>query len=251
MVNGVDLFRDYFREYQDQYIVIGGMACDLLLSEAGLDFRATQDIDVVLIVEALSSEFARTFWQFIEDGGYEGRMRSNGTPEFYRFVKPTNSAYPKMIELFSRPQTGVTLQHNGNLMPLHFDDEIPSLSAILLNDDYYRFLIQGRRTTDGISLLDALYIIPLKMKAWLDLMERKAEGQHVNARDLKKHPLDVFRLFALISPDAKVLTPASILLDIQSFVAQMRVIRIGLESVQITRNKDSMLDVFERVYIAE
>lgn len=46
-------------------------------------------------------------------------------------------------------------------MPLHIDDEVFSLSAILLNDDYYHFLLEGRTEKDGISILDAGHIIPL------------------------------------------------------------------------------------------
>ncbi|MDD3898415.1 MAG: tyrosine-type recombinase/integrase, partial [Syntrophomonadaceae bacterium] len=43
----------------DQYAIIGGTACDLLMSEDGLDFRATRDIDIVLIVESLTPEFGK------------------------------------------------------------------------------------------------------------------------------------------------------------------------------------------------
>ncbi len=42
MVIGIDRFKDHFREYEDEYILIGGSACDILLSEAGLTFRATK-----------------------------------------------------------------------------------------------------------------------------------------------------------------------------------------------------------------
>lgn len=38
MVNGIEAFRDYFAEYTDQYVIIGGFACDLLMEDAGLDF---------------------------------------------------------------------------------------------------------------------------------------------------------------------------------------------------------------------
>lgn len=96
-----------FRNFTEQYTIIGGFACGLLMTDAGLDFRQTVDIDMVLTVEAMTTEFANAFWAFIEDGGYQARQRSNGKPEFYRFVNPTNPAYPKMIELFSR------LQNNG------------------------------------------------------------------------------------------------------------------------------------------
>ena len=53
MVRGIDSFRDWFRGYEGQYAIIGGTACDLLMSEEGLDFRATNDIDLVLIIERI------------------------------------------------------------------------------------------------------------------------------------------------------------------------------------------------------
>ena len=45
MVRGFDKFREQFRAYAGQYVLIGGAACDLLMEEAGLDFRATKDLD--------------------------------------------------------------------------------------------------------------------------------------------------------------------------------------------------------------
>ena len=38
---------------------------------------------------------------------------------------------------------------------------------------YYHFLLEGRTEANGVSILDAEHIIPLKMKAWLDLKEKK------------------------------------------------------------------------------
>lgn len=249
MVNGISIFRDHFSEYKEQYMVIGGFACDLLMTDAGLDFRQTVDIDMVLIVEALTTDFAKAFWNFIEAGGYQARQRSNGKPEFYRFVDPTNPSYPKMIELFSRPQNNVKLQHDTHLMPLHIDDEVSSLSAILLNDDYYHFILNGRTIADGVSILDAEHIIPLKMKAWLDLKSKKAQGIHVNSRDIKKHRLDVFRLFQLVREDQKIIVPASIAEDIHSFIKQIRETEMNLTDIGISRSKDSILDIFSKIYV--
>lgn len=251
MVNGISIFREHFSNFKDQYTVIGGFACDLLMNDAGLDFRQTVDIDMVLTVEALTADFAKAFWSFIEAGGYQARQRSNGKPEFYRFVDPTNPAYPKMIELFSRPQSNVVLHPEIHLMPLHIDDEVSSLSAILLNDDYYRFLLDGRTVTDGISILDAEHIIPLKMKAWLDLKSKKAEGLHVNARDIKKHRLDVFRLFQLVREGQKITVPKSVGEDITQFIAQMRETEIRLTDIGINRPKDSILDIYSNIYVTE
>lgn len=249
MVNGLDIFRNHFSEFKNQYIVIGGLACDLLMTDAGLDFRQTVDIDMVITVEAQTTEFVKAFWSFIEAGGYQARQRSNGKPEFYRFADPTNPSYPKMIELFSRPQNNVQLQPDTHLMPLHIDDEVSSLSAILLNDDYYHFLLDGRTVTEGISTPDAEHIIPLKMKAWLDLKDKKAQGVHVNSRDIRKHRLDIFRLFPLVREGLKISVPASVGEDIQNFITQMRETDIRLTDIGITRSKDSILDIYSSMYI--
>ena len=53
-------------------MLIGGTACDLWMGERALDFRATKDLDMVLVVEALRPEFFQVFWQFVKDAGYEG-----------------------------------------------------------------------------------------------------------------------------------------------------------------------------------
>ena len=36
MVNGIDIFREHFNHFKEQYTVIGGFACDLLMNDAGL-----------------------------------------------------------------------------------------------------------------------------------------------------------------------------------------------------------------------
>ncbi len=88
MVKGLDKFREYFADFSEQYVLIGGAACDISFDEIGADFRATKDLDVVLVVEALTKEFGQRFWKFVREGGYQRRARSNGTPQFYRFEKP-------------------------------------------------------------------------------------------------------------------------------------------------------------------
>lgn len=51
MVAGIESFREKFRDFSDCYTVIGGAACDILMEEADLDFRATKDIDLILILK--------------------------------------------------------------------------------------------------------------------------------------------------------------------------------------------------------
>ena len=52
MVIGMSIFQKYFAKYSDSFTILGGAACDEWFSQASLGFRATKDIDVVLILEA-------------------------------------------------------------------------------------------------------------------------------------------------------------------------------------------------------
>lgn len=60
MVKGIDIFRKYFEEYEEQYVLIGGAACDIVFESNETLFRATRDLDMVLIVEALTPEFGNS-----------------------------------------------------------------------------------------------------------------------------------------------------------------------------------------------
>lgn len=57
MVKGLDVFQNWFADHVDQYVLIGGTAASLAMEDAGLDFRATKDLDIVLHVEALTPQF--------------------------------------------------------------------------------------------------------------------------------------------------------------------------------------------------
>ena len=189
MVPGLDSFREKFKNYTDYYTIIGGTACDILLSEADLPFRATKDIDMILIMKDNFPEFASIFWEYIKEGGYKCGWKNEQNMHFYRFTEG-KFGYPTMIELFSR-KPGYLLEIEEGIIPIHIDDDTSSLSAILLNDDYYKFMMSGRRVVDGIGVLGAEHLIPFKMYAWINLLERKRAGEHVNEKDLKKHKYDV------------------------------------------------------------
>ena len=66
MVTGIDSFREWFKGSEEQYAIIGGTACDILMTEEGLDFRATKDIDLVLIIEAVDANFGKKFWEYVK-----------------------------------------------------------------------------------------------------------------------------------------------------------------------------------------
>jgi len=221
MVRGIDSFRDWFRGYESNYIVIGGTACDLLMGEVGEEFRATKDIDMVLIVEALNAEFGSRIWEYVKEAGYDQRLKNSGAPEYYRFINPKSPEYPAMIELFSRRVEGITLPPDTTLTPLPIDDEISSLSAILLDDEYYAFLRAGATMSGGIPVLGAAHLIPFKAKAWLNLTAQKARGGQVQSRHIRKHKNDIIRLSALLSQDMRMVLPKPIVDDLAMFLARV------------------------------
>ena len=216
----INSFIEKFKAYADCYTVIGGTACDILMTEAGTDFRATKDIDMILIMEAKYKEFAHIFWEFIREGGYRFGWKNSEKAHFYRFTEP-RSGYPAMIELFSREPNYINFIPDG-IIPIHIDEDTSSLSAILLNDDYYKFMLTGRRVVSGISVLDTEHLIPFKMYAWLDLKDKKARGEHVNERDLKKHKYDVFRLLQIARRDNKIETNGIVRENIIRFMEEIR-----------------------------
>jgi hypothetical protein len=220
MVKGLQRFVDHFKGFADSYVLIGGAACDIWLTDRGLTFRATKDIDLVLVVEALRPAFFTCFWEFIRGGRYKSHQQSAVRPVFYRFQDPMTAEYPYMIELLSR--TGLELPADARITPIPAGDDISSLSAILLDDTYYRFVVQSRTMVNGVPILPAQCLIPLKARAWLDLTVRKERGDvTIKSDDIKKHRYDVFRLYLSIAPADRFELPPSILADLGSFLDRL------------------------------
>lgn len=219
MVRGLDIFREQFRDHRDTLVLIGGAACDDWFAREGLPFRATQDLDVVLILEAVKPGFAAALRGFIADGGYEIRQRSeSGPPILYRFAQPTDERYPHMLELFSRSPDTLDLGPDQHIVPIPADGDVHSLSAILLNDHYYALVREHHEVRDGIAFATATALIPLKAHAWLDLSERMRNGEEVKARDIGKHRADVFRLASTLPGTPGPNLPREILADLSTFL---------------------------------
>ncbi|WP_070329021.1 hypothetical protein [Exiguobacterium aurantiacum] len=246
-MKGLKTFKQYFQDYEDHYVLIGGAACDIIFSEEeGSSFRATKDLDMVLIVEVLTPEFGERFWSFIRDGKYEHSAKSTGTPQFYRFDKPETNHFPFMIELFSR--SPFELKTPNHLTPLPIDDTVSSLSAILLDEDYYHMLVEGRKTIDGVVVLSERYLIPFKAKAWLDLTERKRHNPSLSSRDIKKHKNDVTRLASLLISNEVCELPPRIQEDMNQFMELYRKDPTDPKSLKLPITSTEIIEVLDQVY---
>jgi hypothetical protein len=113
------------------------------------------------------------------------------------------------------------LPETAILTPITAEDDLVSLSAILLDQGYYAALLASKRVEDNVSILDERLLIPFKAKAFLDLSDRKAAGGKVDQKNINKHMLDVFRLLQLLAPEERVELPDGIRTDLKIFVARV------------------------------
>lgn len=116
-------------------------------------------------------------------------------------------------------------------------ERFASLSAILLDADYYGWVRDGRIVEDNLSFVRAEHLIPLKARAWLDLSERKDRGDSVSSSDIKKHKNDVFRLMLVIDPEYAATIPARIASDMERFATRLIGEPIDLPSLGIRKMK--------------
>jgi len=221
MVRGLDTFREYFRDYTDNYIIIGGTACNELIEDVGLKPRTTKDIDAILIVEALSDEFVTRFWKFIREGKYELWETMSGKTQFYRFIKPQTDGFPLQIELFSRVADRIKVPEGSHLTPIPVGEELSSLSAILLDDDYYRYATSHTVVLDDLRFVDRDAVIVLKAIAYINNSKRKANGEQVRSEDISKHKNDIFRIVSTFTENDKYEIPETIKSDLITFLAMV------------------------------
>ncbi len=258
MIRGLDLFREHFADHRKAFVLIGGVACHEWLSTQGLEFRATKDMDMVLIVEAVDAAFVKRFWEFIEAGKYQGRFKAEGGRQLYRFDKPQDERYPTMIEIFSRKPSNIDLAEGQTIVPIKLDDDSASLSAILLNDDYYALVREQHNEEKNLPFANPAALIPLKARAHLDLAERAAQGEQGRGKDIAKHRTDVFRIAATLPGEAGPAIPGPVQEDLRKFLTaflpenkeQWQAIHAGLETTFGSRriNPETLIEAIRKYF---
>jgi hypothetical protein len=235
LVIGLDVFQDWFKDFSDHYVLIGGTAASITMGQADIEFRATKDLDIVLHIEMLTSEFGIKFWAFIQAGGYQIKARSQtDRPQVYRFQKPSDPSFPEMIELFSRTLNSIKVAPDSHLTPIPFDETASSLSAILLDETYYRFVIDGRQVISNMPAWVAEdRLIPLKALAWMDMTRRKAAGETIDSKKIRKHLNDIVTLAGLLSPERVIDIPEKIANDLRQFITTVRATAVSIVNVDI------------------
>ena len=248
MVKGLDRFRAFFKDHADSYVLIGGTACDLLFTDAGLPFRATKDIDMVICVEVIDAALAKRLGEYIDAAGYQSRQVNDGEKKFYRFARPTDNSFPAMLEIFARPRSALGLPAADKYVRLSVEEDIISLSALLLDENYYGLISAGREVRDGLPILGEDVLIPFKARAFLDLTDRQAKGEKVDSKDIKKHRNDVFRLLQLIPADRTIDVPDAVKADLRRFAGALAAEEIDPKSFAVPITKDEGIAALDRTY---
>ena len=249
MVRGLNLFKEHFKPFRHQYVIIGGSACDAYFDSVGIEFRATKDLDIVLHVQELDRNFVERFWEFIELGEYDAYEESSGQPKFYRFLNPQKEPFPSILELFSQVPNSLEREKGNRLTRIEVGEDVSGLSAIVLDENYYQLIRMGTMDLLGLSIVAPEYLIPLKAKAFLDLKARKAAGETIDSRNITKHKNDVFRLFRVISQEKQVEIGETVQKDLGKFLLDMETENVVLGNFGITTmTKDAVLSALRSIY---
>lgn len=222
MVAGLDIFRERFARFSDNFVIIGGTACYEILSGTEMHPRATMDIDIVIIVENMTSEFARAFWAFIAEGGYRPGIRKdkNNEPKYVLYSFDQGRAgYPVKVELLSRHNEIFTSA--AHTEPLPIDGDVSSLSTIILDEPYYNLTVRNSFVSDGLRFAAPLALMALKARAYLNLIADREAGKKINTKDILKHRNDVLKLTATLTVTDRAIVDTEITDTIREFADVM------------------------------
>ena len=225
---GIRHFAEHFSAFSNQYVLIGGAACHVWYADEEPAFRATQDMDIVLVLEQLDDDFVHAFKQYLLANGYQQWERhlinqaDSHKKVMYRFIKPANSQAPAQLELLSRKGNIASLDAECHTAPVKAGEVYTGLSCIVLDDAYYHFLISQARDKEKLSILSIPALILLKIKAYLNLREQynpdKPHGSDGGKRNIRKHRNDVFFMLFSLEGDITCALSETLMSDVQLFI---------------------------------
>ena len=177
MIQGITNFTKHFEEYNDDYVVIGGLATAMIMNDLGFVARATKDIDLV-VVSNHNEPFIKKLLEFIDIAGYKTKQRTANDlrHNLFRFLDSDDKSYPEQIELFAIHNEDSQIVTDKHIIPIKTPDSYKYLSAILLDTDYFNLLIEHTTNIEGLHVATPEVLIPLKIHAHLNLLEADAKN---------------------------------------------------------------------------
>ncbi len=249
MLKELERFKRTFAPFIDCYVLIGGTACSVVLEPVLPKFRTTKDLDIVLCLEETNLDFGRTFWDFVKLGGYKIQETNEGKRIFYRFKNPQQSEFPAQLELFTKRPETLEIPDDRHFVLIPMGEDVSSLSAILLDQEYSDLIYRNRQIIDGLSVATPECLIALKAKAFIDLQNKKnKDKKSVSQHDIRKHMNDVVRLFASFTGNELVQFPKTIRHDLREFTNRVQTENIDMKSLGIPFKQHEFIEKFRDVF---
>ncbi|MGV6830572.1 MAG: hypothetical protein ACWA5P_03295 [bacterium] len=198
MIQGIEKFREFFEGFENDYVIIGGLATAMVMNDLGFVFRATKDVDLV-VLSTDNEAFLKRILLFIDEAGYQTKQRTKSDTKhnLFRFCDSDDKSYPEQLELFAIHGEDSSIITDNHIIPIETPEFYDYLSAILLDRDYYNLLKQHTTNVDGLHVATAEVLIPLKIHAHLNFID---SVHNYNGKHLK----DVVRLCTTLDGEEKV-----------------------------------------------
>jgi hypothetical protein len=249
MIQGLVNFTDYFKDFEDDYVVIGGLATAMIMNDFGFLARATKDIDLV-VVSKDNEEFLKKLIKYCEEAGYKTKQKTTNDTRhnLFRFFDSDDKNYPEQLELFAIHTDDSQIANDQHIIPIQTPQYYSYLSAILLDTDYFNLLTSHTTNIEGLHIATPEVLIPLKIHAYLNLTK-------LNSRDAQKHIKDVIRLIPLLDEESKIILQGQPKVDMLEFLPILKEIDSSrvksiLKSSAITNvSKDMVVELFTLVYV--
>lgn len=252
MIQGIDKFKEYFADFTENYVIIGGLATALLMDNYGFLARATKDVDMVVISKDNNDQFLKSLLQFIDIAGYKTKQRTNNQDKrnLFRFLDSDNKEYPEQLELFAVHNEDSVIYTDSHIIPIETPEFYNYLSAILLDSDYYSLLIENTINIEGLNIATAEVLIPLKIHAHLNLIS--SEHHYDN-----KHLKDVIKLSALLDDEETITLSGLPKEDFEKFIPLLNEVEPNrvkdiLKSMGVNNlSKDDIVSILKKIYLSE
>jgi len=250
LIQGLVNFTDYFKEYSEDYVVIGGLATAMVMNDLGFVARATKDIDLV-VVSKNNEDFIKRLLGFIELAGYKTKQRTNNESKhnLFRFLDSEDKTYPEQIELFAIHTEDSEILKDSLIIPIKTPEFYNYLSAILLDYDYFKLLTEHTTNIDGLHVATPEVLIPLKMHAHINLLKDKHP-------DAKKHLNDVIRLATMLDDEISIILTGNPKKDYLEFLPLLEAVESNsvrniLKRAGVGKLQKSIKELLESVYVVE
>lgn len=244
---GLGHFQEYCKEFDEQYVVVGGFATVMLLDEELGEGhgKATFDIDLVLLTNN-SVELAQKIKQYITDGKYDIQVGEKDQYKYYRFNNPKEENFAKEIEIFASNENELKLDDGQRILPIDPEEGLYSLSAIMLDPEYFEMIKNNVNKSTEAPCTNTQATIMLKMSAFYDL-KKKEDNKW------KKHRRDILKLSLLLTGEEEIKLIGRMKEDFDSFIQHLKE-ELDQKSIKSFADglpiyKDQVIEILEKVFI--